>query len=80
METGRVVIGLRDPNLIQDDVDSDESDDETSDDEEREALLNIAPRKKSEILKIDLDIYISAYANARSFYDAKKVAGITKLI
>ncbi|KAJ3233254.1 hypothetical protein HDU78_006547 [Chytriomyces hyalinus] len=33
-------------------------------------------RRRAAMVKIDLDIYLSAYANARRYYDSKKVAAV----
>jgi hypothetical protein len=39
-------------------------------------IKEAAARRKAALLKIDLDIYQSAYANARRYYDSKKLAAV----
>ncbi|KAJ3054664.1 hypothetical protein HK097_001144, partial [Rhizophlyctis rosea] len=83
LEIGMVTIGLRDPDLEESDSDSDsDSEDEEEKDEDvggkRKAQQKNAKggAKKADdgILKFDIDIYSSAYANARRYYDNKKTA------
>jgi hypothetical protein len=72
LEVGMVVVGILNPNLV-DDSDSDSGSGSDT---------PIVPVKSvdSKMLKMDIDIYSSAYANARNYYDMKKVAGYNILI
>ncbi|KAI9193299.1 uncharacterized protein BJ171DRAFT_272433 [Polychytrium aggregatum] len=88
LDVGMVTIGLPNPDLA--DTSSDESgsssDDLDSDDDDYE--LQLAAKKKAyeqklalvkkrrdeSLIKLDVDIYASAYANASRYYEAKKLA------
>ncbi|KAJ3042636.1 hypothetical protein HDV00_006915 [Rhizophlyctis rosea] len=87
LEVGMVTVGLRDPDLEEDDSKSDSESDDEEDDEEWESEARAQGKKavkgkgqagckkpNDRLLKIDIDIYSSAYANARRYYDNKKVA------
>ncbi|TPX67686.1 hypothetical protein SpCBS45565_g03554 [Spizellomyces sp. 'palustris'] len=79
MDVGMVTVVLRDADFEESDGEDDAFETESeseSDDEEREAI--VAPRsdEKERRIKVDLDIYSSAYANARRYYDTKKTAAV----
>ncbi|KAJ3271438.1 vacuolar membrane-associated protein iml1 [Terramyces sp. JEL0728] len=62
LSVGMITLELPHPNSDSDQSDYDSDDSSTP------------PRKPADKLKIDVDIYQSAYANARGYYTAKKVA------
>jgi predicted ribosome quality control (RQC) complex YloA/Tae2 family protein len=79
LEISMVTIQLPDPFDSDNDTGSlsgsSSSEDESSEDEDPDKkALN---RQRKAPLKIDLDIYSSAYANARRYYDSRKIA-VTK--
>jgi predicted ribosome quality control (RQC) complex YloA/Tae2 family protein len=59
---GRIILGLRDDE--EEDSSAEETDDEASED----------ARPAQELIKIDVDLGLSAWANAREYFDRKKVA------
>lgn len=78
LDIGMIVVGLPDPSFDNENYNSDESVEETviEENQTKSSERNRKPAiNKQPILKIDLDIYASAFANARSYYDMKKVAG-----
>ncbi|KAG0328587.1 hypothetical protein BGZ99_005066, partial [Dissophora globulifera] len=75
LESNNVCVILSDP------YDDDEEEDDTTDDlddeddDEQEAEDRHQPKAKSTVL-LDLDIYLTAFANARKYYDVKKQSAI----
>ncbi|KAI8842657.1 hypothetical protein BJ741DRAFT_591541 [Chytriomyces cf. hyalinus JEL632] len=71
-----------------DDISSDDDGDNAADASSKRAALGkkkaelakkrkeAEERRRAAMVKIDLDIYLSAYANARRYYDSKKVAAV----
>ncbi|KAJ3280006.1 hypothetical protein HK104_000994 [Borealophlyctis nickersoniae] len=87
LDIGMVTVGLRNPDIVEsEDSDSESDEDEDEDtDEEGSRRRQIAAKKKEAakkaekdagLLKVDLDIYSSAFANARRYYDHKKLAAV----
>ena len=78
LEISMVTIKLPDPFEEEEQSDPDSSDSSLSDSEDDNQTKKVVKNKKTPIqdksLKIDLDIYSSAYANARRYYDSRKVA------
>jgi predicted ribosome quality control (RQC) complex YloA/Tae2 family protein len=91
LEVGMITVALLDPNFVEDE-DDDESDDESDDSDtedakarkkrqaqkryELERRKEAAERRKAALIKTDLDIYSSAYANASRYYDKRKLATV----
>ncbi|KAJ3011770.1 UNVERIFIED_CONTAM: hypothetical protein HDU68_001531, partial [Siphonaria sp. JEL0065] len=83
LETGEVTVLLMDPEF-------EEEDDESSSDETRAVIQMMTPQRRllggkrgpkklrrlMKMCKIDLDIYLSAWANAHRYYDSKKLAAV----
>jgi predicted ribosome quality control (RQC) complex YloA/Tae2 family protein len=67
LESGLITLSLPDPSI---DAESSESEMDETDSEQEEAPTKVGPKP----LMVDIDIYQSAYANARAYYDAKKLA------
>ncbi|KAJ3163711.1 hypothetical protein HDU86_000305 [Geranomyces michiganensis] len=90
LDVGMVTIQLPDADWIDSDDEDDnadetdseaDSEDESGDEETRRTKASAKPHAKPParertFLPIDLDIYISAFANARRYYDTKKVAAV----
>ncbi|KAJ3129692.1 hypothetical protein HK098_000471 [Nowakowskiella sp. JEL0407] len=80
LEIGMVTLALNPPGAEEDesessdesDYDSD-SDDEKDDDDDMKSDKKENQKKSSPVI-VDVDIYSSAYANARRYYDSKKIA------
>ncbi|KAF8971959.1 hypothetical protein BGZ46_010228, partial [Entomortierella lignicola] len=70
LESNCVCVILSDP---YDDNDEEEQDEDDQDDQEAEDRHQ--PKAKSTVL-VDLDIYLTAFANARKYYDVKKQSAI----
>jgi predicted ribosome quality control (RQC) complex YloA/Tae2 family protein len=67
LESGLITLALHDPSI--------ESDSSASELDETDSEQEEAPSKEaSKPLLVDIDIYQSAYANARGYYDARKLA------
>ncbi|KAJ3012347.1 hypothetical protein HKX48_006333 [Thoreauomyces humboldtii] len=88
LDVGMVTIQLRDAEYVDsedEESDAEETDEEGDSDDSRNEEDFSRPRKnekkpvappKPTTLSVDLDIYTSAYANARRYYDTKKVAAV----
>ncbi|KAF9354639.1 hypothetical protein BGX34_010898 [Mortierella sp. NVP85] len=72
LETNNVCVILSDPYDYDEEV---QEDDAEYDDDDQEAEDRNQPKAKSTIL-VDLDISLTAFANARKYYDEKKQAGL----
>ncbi|KAJ3176325.1 hypothetical protein HDU87_005367 [Geranomyces variabilis] len=83
LDVGMVTIQLRDTDWTDsddDDDDADETDSEAdsvdeNEDENGKQAAKPAPKEPT-LLSVDLDIYMSAFANARRYYDTKKGAAV----
>lgn len=81
LEVSMVSIKLPDPSLEHNSSDEDDSDSSESDSEDDDPV-NIKTKKRQftfktdTSLKIDLDIYSTAYANARKYFESRKVAAV----
>ncbi|KAJ3168662.1 hypothetical protein HDU88_001555 [Geranomyces variabilis] len=83
LDVGMVTIQLRDTDWTDsddEDDDADETDSEAdsvneSDDEDGKKAAKPSPKAPT-VLSVDLDIYMSAFANARRYYDTKKIAAV----
>jgi len=62
---GKLVLGLREEEEDEDD----ESGNETDEEEEKGGI-----RERGSIIQIEVDLGLSAWANAREYFDRKKVA------
>ncbi|KAI9334047.1 hypothetical protein BDR26DRAFT_937229 [Obelidium mucronatum] len=92
LENGVVTVLLMDPEFEEEEVedsDDDSGDDSDSDDdaarkavkgkkraEKAKKRKEAEERRRKGMCKIDLDIYLSAWANARRYYDSKKLAAV----
>ncbi|KAJ3386634.1 hypothetical protein HDU84_001382 [Entophlyctis sp. JEL0112] len=85
LEKGIIKVILMDPDFEDDeeeDEDGDDSDDDSdngnsSDRREKEKKRNDREeQRRAAMMKIDLDINLSAWANARRYYDSKKLAAV----
>ena len=56
--------------------DDDDSEEENSDKEVEEKKFDLKKSAKDSFLKIDLDVFASAHANARKYYESKKSAAV----
>ncbi|KAI9098744.1 hypothetical protein DFS34DRAFT_649448 [Phlyctochytrium arcticum] len=86
LETGMVTVQLRDADA--EDSDDEEIDETDSGSDSEDDMLSAAKNKDSKkssrtqsrdanpFVKADIDIYSSAYANARRYYESKKVAAV----
>ena len=72
LEISMVTIQLPDP--FDDQHDSSSSNSTSSDESDQEADSPVKRINRKPPLKIDLDINSSAYANARRYYDSRKIA------
>ncbi|KAI8590892.1 hypothetical protein BDZ88DRAFT_394202 [Geranomyces variabilis] len=69
LDVGMVTIQLRD-------TDWTDSEDEDDDADETDSEADSPSPKAPTVLSVDLDIYMSAFANARRYYDTKKIAAV----
>ncbi|KAG0372123.1 hypothetical protein BGX24_000699 [Mortierella sp. AD032] len=73
LESNHVCVILSDP--YEEEEEEDEEQDEDDQDDDQEAEDRYQPRAKATVL-VDLDIYLTAFANARKYYDVKKQSAI----
>jgi hypothetical protein len=73
LESNHVCVILSDP--YEEEEEEDEDQDEDDQDDNREAEDRYQPKVKATVL-VDLDIYLTAFANARKYYDVKKQSAI----
>ncbi|KAF9990855.1 hypothetical protein BGZ75_008859 [Mortierella antarctica] len=73
LESNQVCVILSDP--YDEEEDEEELDDEEDDQDDQEAEDRHQPRAKATVL-VDLDIHLTAFANARKYYDVKKQSAI----
>lgn len=82
LDVGMVTVILRDPDVEDSDEETDASETDSEQEDEDTVSTKASTRKNAgrdqddRFLKADLDIYSSAYANARRYYDAKKTAAV----
>ncbi|KAG0261714.1 hypothetical protein BG011_000741 [Mortierella polycephala] len=72
LESNQVCVILSDP---YDEEEEDVQDEDEDDQDEQEAEDRHQPKAKPTVL-VDLDIYLTAFANARKYYDVKKQSAI----
>ncbi|KAG9067934.1 hypothetical protein KI688_011525 [Linnemannia hyalina] len=72
LESNHVCVILSDPYEEEEEEDEEQEDDDQDD---QEAEDRHQPKAKATVL-IDLDIYLTAFANARKYYDVKKQSAI----
>ncbi|KAG0276904.1 hypothetical protein BGZ95_006853 [Linnemannia exigua] len=73
LESNHVCVILSDP--YEEEEEEDEEQDEDDQDDNQEAEDRYQPKAKATVL-VDLDIYLTAFANARKYYDVKKQSAI----
>ncbi|KAG0288621.1 hypothetical protein BGZ96_007604 [Linnemannia gamsii] len=73
LESNHVCVILSDPYEEEDEDEDEELDEDDQDDQEAEDRHQ--PKAKATVL-VDLDIYLTAFANARKYYDVKKQSAI----
>ncbi|KAJ3070787.1 hypothetical protein HDU98_006200 [Podochytrium sp. JEL0797] len=89
LEQGVVTVGLMDPDFEEEESSDEESSESESEDdavtkaargkrrgEKAKSVKEAEERRRKAVCKIDLDIYESAWANARRYYDSKKLAAV----
>ncbi|KAJ3086652.1 hypothetical protein HK102_012770, partial [Quaeritorhiza haematococci] len=83
LDVAMVTVALKNPDYVSEDEaddDSDESDDDSSDDDDDEDKQSKRKGKNDHgvdrTINVDIDIYSSAFANARRYYETKKTAAV----
>ncbi|KAI8921026.1 hypothetical protein DFJ77DRAFT_448289 [Powellomyces hirtus] len=85
LDVGMVTIQLRDTDWVDSDDEEDavetDSEEESEDEDDADSKqkgkrFSKPPPRVPTTISVDLDIYSSAYANARRYYDTKKVAAV----
>lgn len=67
-------MALEDPYHESDDVEEEDSEEEEEEEEQAQRRKKQQGQKKEKVMHVDIDMALSAYANSRALYEAKKKA------
>ncbi|CAO3640297.1 unnamed protein product [Cunninghamella blakesleeana] len=71
LKTNQITLLLSEPDDSEDDSEEDDSEEDDSEEEEEEGD-DEKNKKENQVYKVDVDISLTAFANARNYYDVKK--------